>query len=224
MLFDWMRSFTIAVGLFLIIRTFVVEAFKIPTGSMEQTLLVGDFLLVNKAVYGAELPLTSTRLPAIHEPKRGDVIVFEYPRDRSKNFVKRIIGVPGDTIEMRDGQVRRNGERLTEAYVLHTEPGRDPVSEDFRWQRDFLVRRVEASLADLPTRNNWGPLIVPRKNYFVLGDNRDNSSDSRYWGFVPDSLVKGKPLFIYYSYERDVTHRVPWLTNIRWARLGDAIR
>jgi signal peptidase I len=218
------KSFQVAVLLFLLIRTFVVEAFKIPTGSMENTLLVGDFLLVNKAVYGAEVPFTGVRLPAIDEPRRGDVIVFEWPKDRSKNYVKRIVGVAGDTVEMRDGQVWLNGRRLDESYVIHTEPGTDRGSEEFGWQRDWLVRRAAASSNDHPSRNNWGPLIVPVKNFFVLGDNRDNSYDSRYWGFVPDSLVKGKPLFVYYSFARDAEHRFPWVTNVRWQRLGSAIR
>ena len=221
---DWAKSFVIAVALFLVIRTFLVEAFKIPTGSMERTLLVGDFLLVNKAVYGAEVPFTGRHLPAIEQPKHGDVIVFEWPEDRTKNFVKRVIGLPGDTLEMRDGQVWRNGRLLQERYVVHTEPGADPSGEEFRWQRDYLVRRAAASVGYHPSRNNWGPLIVPPRNLFVLGDNRDNSYDSRYWGFVPDSLVKGQPLIVYYSYERDVAHRFPWLTNIRWARLGERIR
>jgi signal peptidase I len=222
--FDGMRSVIVAFVLFFTIRTFIVEAFKIPTGSMQNTILVGDFLLVNKAVYGAEVPLTGRHLPAFETPRRGDVIVFDFPKDRSKNFVKRVIGTPGDTLEMRDGQVWRNGERLDEPYVVHTEPGTDRGSEEFSWQRDWLVRRAAASLGEHPSRNNWGPLIVPERHYFVLGDNRDNSYDSRYWGFVPDSLVKGKPLFVYFSYEHDFTHRFPWLTNVRWARLGEAIR
>ncbi len=221
---EWLKSVQIAVLLFLLIRTFLVEAFKIPTGSMERTLLVGDFLLVNKAVYGAEVPFTHTHLPAFETPRRGDVIVFEWPEDRSKNFVKRLIGLPGDTLEMRSGTLWRNGRRLREPYVVHTEPSVDPVGDEFRWQRDYLVRRAEAAVAYHPSRNNWGPLIVPHKNYFVLGDNRDNSYDSRYWGFVPDSLVKGRPLIVYYSYERDTEHRFPWLTNIRWARVGERIQ
>ncbi len=220
---EWAKSFQIAVLLFLIIRTFLVEAFKIPTGSMEHTLLVGDFLLVNKAVYGAEVPFTGKHLPAIERPERGDVVVFEWPGDLSKDFVKRLIGMPGDTVEMRDGAVRLNGKMLNEPYVVHTEPGSDPSREEFRWQRDYLVRSAAASTS-YPSRDNWGPLIVPKRNYFMLGDNRDNSYDSRYWGFVPDSLVKGRPLVVYYSYARDITHRFPWLTNIRWTRLGERIR
>jgi signal peptidase I len=221
---EYARTIIIAVLLFVVLRTFVVEAFKIPTGSMENTLLVGDFLLVNKAVYGAEIPFTGRHLPGFRHPQRGDIIVFKWPKDPSKNFVKRLIGLPGDTVEMRDGAVYLDGRRLNEQYVMHTEPNSDPSGEEFEWQRDFLVKGAEASVGDHPSRNNWGPLIVPEGNYFVLGDNRDNSYDSRYWGFVPDSLVTGRPLLVYYSYERDATHPYPWLTNIRWGRLGTPIR
>ena len=213
----------VIVVLFLGLRTFVVEAFKIPTGSMENTLLVGDFLLVNKAVYGAEIPFTSRHLPAFRQPGHGDVIVFKWPRDQTKNFVKRLIGLPGDTVEMRDGMVFLNGRVQDERYVLHTEPNADPAGEEFRWQRDFLVRGAEASDGGHPSRNNWGPLVVPEQNYFVLGDNRDNSYDSRYWGFVPESLVTGQPLIVYYSYEHDASHEYPWFTDVRWARLGTHI-
>jgi signal peptidase I len=224
MMWEWMKSFVIAVCLFLLIRTFLVEAFKIPTGSMERTLLIGDFLLVNKMVYGAEVPFTGAHLPAVERPRRGDVIVFEWPDDRSKNFVKRLIGLAGDTLEMRDGRLYRNGLQLREEYVVHTEPNDDRSTEEFRWQRNYLVRRGEASMGSHPSRNNWGPLIVPAGNYFVLGDNRDNSYDSRYWGFVPDSLVKGRPIIVYYSYERDTTRRASWLTNVRWRRLGERVK
>jgi signal peptidase I len=229
-LWEWLKLFQIAVFLFLIIKTFIVEAFKIPTGSMENTLLVGDFLLVNKAVYGATIPFTGIRLPEFSTPQRGDVIVFEFPdrqmieSEEQKNFVKRVIGVPGDTLEMRDGEVWLNGERLAEEYVIHSSAGGDASAEEFGWQRNFLVRRAEAYSGYHPSRNRWGPLIVPEGNYFVLGDNRDNSYDSRYWGFVPDSLVKGQPLVVYYSFERDRERRAPWLTNIRWSRLGERIR
>jgi signal peptidase I len=221
---EWAKSFQIAFVLFLLIRSFAVEAFKIPTGSMERTLLVGDFLLVNKAVYGAEVPFTGRHLPAFERPERGDIIVFEWPVDRSKNFVKRLIGLPGDTLRMLDGQLYLNGAQVVEEYVVHTEPNSDPSGEDFRWQRDFVVKTAAASVPYHPSRNNWGPLVVPEKNYFVLGDNRDNSYDSRYWGFVPDSLVKGRPLFIYYSYDRNSVRRFPWMSNIRWDRLGERIR
>src|SRR6185436_16703848 len=218
------KILVVSVLLFGLIRTFFVEAFKIPSGSMEGTLQVGDFLLVNKLVYGAEVPFTHKRLPRLREPKRGDVIVFEYPEDLTKNFVKRLVGVPGDTVEMREGALIRNGAPVKEGYVEHTEPDMDPAPEDFRWQRDYVVRGVAPAVGYHPSRNNWGPLVVPKGNYFVLGDNRDNSLDSRYWGFVADSLVKGKPIVIYYSYAPDTVKRFSWLTRVRWARVGGRAR
>ena len=219
---EWLKSFCIAIVLFLFVRAFIVEAFKIPSGSMERTLLVGDFLLVNKLVYGAEIPGAGARLPALRRPQLGDVVVFEYPDDRTKNFVKRLVGMPGDTVEMREGLLWRNGSPQSEGYVTHTDPGADPGADDFRWQRDYLIRSAEARTH--PSRNNWGPLIVPEGNYFVLGDNRDNSLDSRYWGFVPDSLVRGRPIFVYYSYAPDTAQPFAWLTRIRWDRIGSRVR
>ena len=206
-------------------RAVLVQAFKFQSGSMERTLLVGDFLLVNKLVYGAEIPFTHRRLPAVQGPARGDVVVFQFPEDPTKDFVKRLVGMPGDTLEMHAGTLFVNGQPQRERYVVHTDPDATTSEEDFRWQRDYLVRTAEAArTAYHPSRNNWGPLIVPAKNYFVLGDNRDNSLDSRYWGFVPDSLVRGRPMFVYYSYAPDTAHRFAWLTRIRWQRLGERIR
>jgi signal peptidase I len=204
-----------------LVRAMLVEAFKIPSGSMERTLLVGDFLLVNKLVYGAEVPLLHRRLPALREPSNGDVVVFTWPADHSKNFVKRIVGMGGDTLEMRSGRLVRNGAPLDEPYAVHAEYGYDPIGEEFRWQRDFLVREALAAQRGYhPSRNNWGPLIVPAEHYFVLGDNRDNSLDSRYWGFLPDSLVRGQPLFVYYSFAPDTAESFDWVTRVRWQRLG----
>ena len=222
-LWEWAKIFVVSVLLFFFLRTFFVEAFKIPSGSMERTLLVGDFLLVNKLAYGAEVPFTHRRLPKLREPQHGDVIVFEWPEDPTKNFVKRLVGLPGDTLQMREGKLVRNGTVLRESYVLHTEPDIDPAPEEFRWQRDYLVKTAAASVGYHPSRNNWGPLVVPQGNYFVLGDNRDNSLDSRYWGFVPDSLVKGRPFVIYYSYAPDTVDAFAWLTRIRWQRVGERV-
>lgn len=220
---EWSKIIIFAVALFVVIRTFGVEAYKIPSGSMENTLLVGDFLLVNKAVFGAEVPFTNLRLPAIRSPRRGDVIVFQWPPNPQQSYVKRLIGLAGDTVEMREGVFLLNGRRQNESYVIHSHPIGEPVEEEFRWQDQYLVRTAQAREAYHPSRNTWGPLIVPDKSYFMLGDNRDNSLDSRYWGFVADSLIKGKPLFVYYSYERDATHSFPWLTDIRWSRLGTRV-
>jgi len=217
---DWLKTISFALVLFVLVRSALVEAFKIPSGSMEGTLQVGDFLLVNKLVYGAELPLTHKRLPALRTPARGDVVVFSYPLDVEKNYVKRVVGIAGDTLEMRDGCLMRNGEFVEERYVSHTAPGTDPGGTEFTWQRSFLVRRAGAAERGYhPSRNNWGPSVVPSRHLFVLGDNRDNSQDSRYWGFLPDSLVRGRPLFVYWSYAPASTSARDWVSRVRWQRL-----
>ena len=213
-----------SVLLFLVTRSLVVEMYKIPTPSMQRTLLVGDFLVVNKMVYGPELPFTHIKLPGLHQPRRGDVIVFKWPSDPSINFVKRVVGVPGDTLVMHNGVLQRNGLPLRETYVTHTSADADMAVDEFRWQRDYLVKSARASGAYWPSRNNWGPLVVPPRDLFVLGDNRDNSLDSRYWGFVPDSLVRGQPMFVYYSYRPDSASNWSWLTNARWRRVGTIVR
>ncbi|HVZ48444.1 MAG TPA: signal peptidase I [Gemmatimonadaceae bacterium] len=223
-LFEWAKSVSLALLLFLFLRAFLVEAFKIPSGSMEGTLLVGDFLLVNKLVYGAEVPFTGKRLPAIRAPKNGDILVFQWPEDPTKNFVKRLVGSPGDTVSMDRGVLIRNGVRQVEAYTRHIEPNYDPVGDDFYWQRSFLVPTAKAAASYHPSRNNWGPIVVPPHHYFVLGDNRDNSLDSRYWGFVPDTLVRGSPLIVYYSYMPDSSTSFAWLTHVRWKRLFSPVR
>jgi signal peptidase I len=179
---------------------------------------------VNKLVYGAEVPFTGKHLPAVHKPRYRDVVVFMWPEDPTKNFVKRLVGLPGDTVAMRDGTLVRDGKAQVEPYVTHTEPNSDPGGEEFAWQRDFLVTQNAGPSSYHPTRNNWGPLVVPPKHYFMLGDNRDNSLDSRYWGFVPDSLVLGSPIVVYYSYEPDSAATFDWLTHVRWNRLGERVR
>ena len=221
---EWAKSFQIAVILFLFLRAFVVEAFKIPSGSMESTLRSGDFLLVNKMLYGAEVPFTGRHLPRVREPVRGDVVVFRYPGDPSVDYVKRLVGLPGDTLGMQNGRLYVNGEPQNEVYAIHVDEDDDPIYADFDWQRRYVIGGPEAARWYRPSRNNWGPLVVPDGNYFMLGDNRDNSSDSRYWGFVPDSLLRGRPMLVYYSYRPDSTHHVPWLTQIRWHRIFERIR
>ena len=207
---------------------------------MEGTLLVGDFLLVNKLVYGAELPFTSVKLPAIRPPRRGDIIVFQWPVDRTKNFVKRIVGLPGDTLQMRDGSCIRNGATVNGAYVSHTSPGSDVSDEEFNWQQAYLLsaHHPVASSPALPMSDchargesglssvteQLGPYCRPQGNYFVLGDNRDNSLDSRYWGSVADSLVRGQPMVVYYSYDPDGAVKLDWLTRVRWKRFGEMIQ
>jgi signal peptidase I len=216
---EWIRSFLIAFGLFLFLRTFLVEAFRIPTGSMENTLLVGDFLLVNKAVFGTRIPLTSARTPAFAQPARGDIVIFVPPHDPDKNYVKRLIGMPGDTVEMQASTLYVNGQPQTEPYVRHSDPN-DPYAAIMFWQCDYTIARPHECR---PTRDNWGPLVVPEGRYFMLGDNRDDSEDSRYWGFVPRTAMRGKPLVIYYSFDPASRRAVPWLSSIRWTRIGHIV-
>ena len=217
---EWTKSLVIALTLFLVVRAFVIEAFRIPTASMENTLLVGDFLLVNKAVYGAQVPGTNVRLPAFGEPERGDVVVFTPPHDPARNYVKRLVGMPGDTLAMRDKVLFRNGDPVREEYAVYGDP-LDAHAPGMRWQAEYLTEPAGAGYR--PTRDNWGPLVVPQHRYFVLGDNRDDSEDSRYWGFVDETSIKGKPLFVYYSFNPQTLRQVPWLTEIRWDRIGGAV-
>ncbi len=213
-----------AVVLFLVIRTFLLEAFQIPSGSMERTLLAGDFLFVNKAVYGAQIPGTGARLPGFSSPRRGDVIVFAYPKDPTLNYVKRVVGTGGDTVAMHLGRLYVNGTPQVETYAQRIDSLPDATSMDFGWQREFLAdRSVEARRRYRASRDEWGPLVVPSGKFFTLGDNRDNSHDSRYWGFVDMTAVKGRPLLVYFSYERGAHDPLPWLTDIRWSRLGSFI-
>ena len=221
---EYARSFFPIILIVLVIRSFLFEPFRIPSDSMMPTLLDGDFIFVNKFTYGLRLPVVNAEIVALGEPQRGDVVVFRLPSDPSTNYIKRLVGLPGDTVEMRLGKLIRNGTLVSEGYVEHTEPDMDPSPEDFKWQKDYLVRTAAAATGYHPSRNNWGPLVVPKGNYFVLGDNRDNSLDSRYWGWVADSLVKGRPFVIYYSYSPDSVDTFAWLTHIRWTRLGERIR
>jgi signal peptidase I len=217
---DQLRTLAMAFVLFVLVRAFLVEAFKIPSASMEGTLLAGDFLLVNKLVYGAEVPLVGARTPRVRDPRRGDVVVFQWPRDRSKNFVKRVVGVPGDTLRMENGTLFLNGLAQLERFANRMRL-RDKYETDFGWQATHLSNRT----ADYrPTRDNWGPLVVPDRNYFVLGDNRENSLDSRYWGFVPDSLIRGQPLVVYYSFDSYEGVPAAFLSRVRWRRMGALVQ
>jgi signal peptidase I len=215
---EWAKSLLVAVGLFLVIRTFLVEAFRIPTASMENTLLAGDFLLVNKAVFGARIPFAGMRLPALAAPDRGNIVIFVPPHEDGKNYVKRIVGVPGDTLAMLDRILYVNGLPVDEPFTRHSSQ-RDSYSAGMMWQCEHTLRSGDCR----PTRDNWGPLVVPAASYFLLGDNRDDSEDSRAWGFVGRDAIRGSPMLIYYSYDRRARGGWPWLTGIRRDRIGGTV-
>jgi signal peptidase I len=214
---EYFESIVIAVILALFVRTWVVQAFKIPTGSMENNLLIGDHLLVNKFVFGPTTTLDRTLLP-VSTIARADIVVFKYPEEPERDFIKRVIGLPGDTVELRAKKVYVNGQPLDEPYVHFLMPASDG-----------------SEVTSIDVRERYGPVTVPAGQYFVMGDNRDNSQDSRYWGFLPGTYVKGKAMMIYWSYESDradvaasgvgasigrlfsvVTH---FFTRTRWERL-----
>ena len=196
---DWTEALIVAAILALIIRTFVVQAFKIPSGSMEDTLLIGDHLLVNKFIYGTQLPFSDDPVLAIRQPDRGDIIVFEFPEDKDKSyfkrrdFIKRVVGLPGDTIEIRNKNVFVNGERYITPEAVYK----------------------DGNLTAGP-RDNMPPVTVPDDSYFVMGDNRDRSYDSRFWKFVDRSAIKGLAFIKYWSWDSEKF--MP-----RWARIGRMI-
>ncbi|MBI2839156.1 MAG: signal peptidase I [Acidobacteria bacterium] len=188
---EYFELVAVTVVFTLYLQTFVVQAFQIPSSSMEQNLLVGDHLLVNKCVFsGFGVGGWAEHILPFEDPKRGDIVVFKYPEDPTKDFVKRVIGLPGDMVEIRNKQILINGKSLEETYKFHTDAHIYPSYE--------VGMRPE-----LAVRDNFGPVRVPDGHLFVMGDNRDNSLDSRYWGPLPRSYLKGKPLVIYWSYEAD---------------------
>lgn len=220
---DMLRTAALVFVLFFLVRSFVVEAFKIPTSSMEGTLLAGDFLLVNKAAYGAEIPGLGISLPALSEPHRGDVIVFRPPHEPAKHYVKRLVGLPGDILQMRHKQLIVNGEALLEPYARYIDPNGDAVDPSMSWQAQYLWEDG-ARRRYRPSRDNWGPLVVPPERFFVLGDNRDNSEDSRYWGFVTRDDIEGRPWFVYYSADPQPSEGFSLFRDVRWSRIGGVIR
>lgn len=220
---DWIRFAALTLLLFLLVRTFVVEAFTIPTASMEGTLLVGDFLFVNKALYGAEVPGTEVRLPSIREPERGDIVVFSPPHDRARVYVKRVIGVSGDTLAMRKKTLILNGMEKEEGYVRFLDRRGDAIHPGMKWQSDFLAAARRPGRYS-PSRDNWGPIVVPEGKFFVMGDNRDNSEDSRYWGFIDREDIKGQPWMVYLSLKGREEIPDGWLKRVRWDRVGRLVR
>ena len=193
------RDLTVAVVLFLILRTSVIAAYHVPSGSMEDTLLTGDFLLCNQFLYGARLPLTDWRLPAIREPKRGDVVVFYYPRQPHTRYIKRCVAVGGDTVSVRSKQL----------FINHEPQSLPPEGKYDDTAADGSQRYVKQ-------RDEFGPIVVPEGHFFMMGDNRDNSSDSRFWGTVPYELIVGKAMIIHWSWDDSAVPSAP-------ARLSDPL-
>ena len=197
---EYFESIVIAVILALFVRTWVVQAFKIPTGSMENNLLIGDHLLVNKFVFGPTATGIERTILPVRDIRRGDIVVFKYPDEPERDFIKRVIGLPGDVIELKSKKVYVNSQALDEPYVHFLTPA-----------------AVGSEVTSADVRENYGPVTVPPDQYFVMGDNRDNSQDSRYWGYLPRHYVKGKALMIYWSYEGADLGSI--FTKVRWERL-----
>lgn len=193
---EYAEAIVTALILALFIRAYVVQAFKIPSGSMKPTLLVGDHILVNKFIYGTTIPFSGKRILVFRHPQRGDVIVFRYPKDPSRDFIKRVVGVPGDVITEKNKVVYVNGERAADSFTQHVDSDMKP--------------------GDIDPRDNFGPVVVPPGNYFVMGDNRDESYDSRYWGFVPMDNIRGEAFIIYWSWNG--INEMP-----RMGRMGEVI-
>lgn len=198
---EYLEPIVIAVLIALFIRAFIVQAFKIPSSSMEPTLQVGDYILVSKFIYGIRIPFTKTKLFQFSKPKRGDIVVFIYPKDRSKDFIKRVIGTEGEKVEIIRNKIYINDRLIEDSWGKY-----DEKSE---WSKYFQ------------SKERYGPETIPKDSIFVLGDNRDNSQDSRFWGFVNINEVKGKAFIIYFSLNWDAQDL---LNKIRWTRFGKLIR
>jgi signal peptidase I len=200
---EYAEAFIIAFVIALLIRTFLVQAFKIPSSSMEPTLLVGDHILVSKFIYGIRIPYIGKKFLTFHKPKRGDIIVFIYPDDPKKDFIKRVIATGGEEVQIENRKIFVNGRGVEDPWGVYRE-------------RNGLFIP-----SHLRPKDNYGPRVVPPNSLFVLGDNRDNSQDSRYWGFVDSSAVKGKAFIIYFSYHKRATNL---LDKVRWSRFGKLLR
>jgi signal peptidase I len=193
---EYIEAIIIAIMIALVVRTFIVQAYKIPSGSMKPTLLVGDHILVNKFIYGIKIPYFRKILFPVTDPLRGDIVVFIYPNDRSKDFIKRVIGLGGDTIEIKNKKIFINGKEHTDKIGVYSDKVVYPAA--------------------MQPRDNYGPVTVPIGTLFVMGDNRDESMDSRFWGFVDLKDVEGKAFIIYWSWNREDQ-------NLRWKRLGNLL-
>ncbi|MGA2527293.1 MAG: signal peptidase I [Smithellaceae bacterium] len=193
---EYIEAIIIAILIALVIRTFVIQAFKIPSRSMVPTLLIGDQILVNKFIYGVKIPYLRKTIIPVTNPEKGDIVVFIYPNDRSKDFIKRVIGIAGDKIEIKNKRIFINDKEYSDSYGVYSD--------------NLIYPGV------IQPRDNFGPVTVPQNSLFVMGDNRDESSDSRYWGFVDIKDVEGKAFIIYWSWNREDN-------NLRWRRLGSLL-
>jgi signal peptidase I len=232
------KSLAGAVLIYLVIKTLLMEAFRIPSGSMIPTLLVGDWLFVNKLRYGPHVPFTRTNLPGYADPHRGDVVVFVSPyqpdmaengEDPTPTLVKRLVGMPLDTLYMREGLLYVNGLPQRQGYAAQANPKGDPsaTSPLMAWQHKIELTGTRfGPPPQTPTLDRWGPLLLPAGTYFMMGDNRYESKDSRYWGVVPRANVRGRPMFIYYSYvpAPESDRPLSFITDIRWSRIGHWIK
>ncbi len=221
-LWNWSKPIVQTLVGWFLITSFLVEPFRVwPTGSMKNTLLVNDFLFVNKFLYGAELPIGGARLPALREPVHGDIVVVRSIENPSLRLVKRVIGLPGDTVAMQAGVLIRNGGRVSEPYATSADLAQTGPADIRRkmwaWQLCHYVGSDPAHYA--PDLHNWGPLVVPPDSLFLLGDNRDASYDGRYYGFVPRANLLGHPFVVYFSYDNDSWRSLPFVTAVRWHRL-----
>jgi signal peptidase I len=195
--YEYAEAIIIAILIAVVVRTFIVQAYKIPSRSMVPTLLVGDHILVNKFIYGVKVPFLRNTIIPVTNPQRGDIVVFIYPNDRSKDYIKRVIGLDGDKIEIKNKIIFINGKKYSDAYGIYSDNVIYPGS--------------------MQPRDNFGPVTVPPKSLFVMGDNRDESADSRFWGFVDLKDVEGKAFIIYFSLNYEER-------NLRWQRLGNILR
>ena len=219
--FETTRLIVLVVAMVVILRTFLIQTFVITSGSMESTLLTGDFLVVNRAAVGSRVPFTDIRIPGYSQVKRGDILVFDPHHEENMTVVKRLVGLPGDTLEMRNKALYLNGAPQDEPYVVTTTSA-GGFSPDFLWQMEHLVGGPRTDYH--PTRDNWGPIVVPEGRYFMLGDNRDTSLDSRFWGFLEAWRFEGRAVAIYFSYNRGSFRPFPWIREIRASRIGTRVR
>ncbi|MBI5203596.1 MAG: signal peptidase I [Nitrospirae bacterium] len=197
LLWEYTEAIITALILALLIRAYIIQAFKIPSGSMIPTLVIGDHILVNKFLYGTKIPFSETMVLEFTKPEKGDIIVFKYPEDPSRDFIKRVVAVEGDVVESKNKAIYVNGKQTSEPYTQHTDNSIRPMG--------------------IEPRDNFGPLIVPKNKFFVMGDNRDQSYDSRYWGYVDRKDIKGKALILYWSWDS----KNNW---VRFARIGRLVK